>query len=150
MKPRRFYTVLMPETLSKLLFIYLQEEAQRFIQRQILKDFAGYADVAIENVAIDCSFKSKRLGTFTATLRGSRARQLSASIKSKGISALTLKSGPSVTLEVCDNECSQLVEEESNKPWISKAGGVLVAVVVTAVMLAGVALLIVILVYYRR
>ena len=142
----------MPETLSKLLFIYLQEEAQRFIQRQILKDFAGYADVVIEDVAINCPFKSKRLGTFTATLRGSRSRQLSALIKSRGISAFTLKSGQSITLEFCVNECSQVDEDSvaSTKPWISKAGGVVIAVTVTAVMLAGVALLIVILVYYRR
>ena len=145
----------MPETQSISLFILahilcLQEEARGFIQRQILKEF-GFVEVAIEDVAIDCPFKSERVGTFTATLGGKGARQLSALIKSRGISTVTLANGQSITLEVCTNECS---EEESkttaSKSWISKAGGVVIAVTVVAVMLAGLALLIVILVYYRR
>ena len=130
------------------LLICLQEEAQGFIQQQILKEF-GFVDVAIEDATVDCPFKSKRFGIFTATLRGNRARQLSTLIKSKGISGFTLKSGQSVTLEVCTNGCSQ-VESTARKPWISKAGGVVIAVTVIAVMLAGLALLIVILVCYRR
>ena len=132
------------------LLICLQEEAEGFIQRQIFKEF-GFVDVGIEDVAIDCPFKSKRIGTFTATLRGSRAMQLRALIKSQGISAFTLKRGQLVTLEVCTNECSQVEPATASKrPWISKAGGVVIAVTVIAVMVAGTALLIVILLRYRR
>ena len=127
----------------------IQEEAKGFIRRQILKDF-NFADVAIKEVAVDCPFKSKRIGTFRATLRGSRARQLGALIKSRGLSSFTLKNGQSVTVEDCKNECLQDKSSASVKPWISKAGGVVIAITVIAVMLAGLTLLIVILICYRR
>ena len=128
----------------------LQEEVRGFIRRQILKEF-GFADVTIGDVTIECPSKGKRFGTIRVTLRGSRARQLDVLIKSNGISPFTLNNGQIVTIEVCASECSlEDSDAPKNKPWITRTAGVVIAVTVIAVMLAGLALLIVILVYYRR
>ena len=71
---------------------------------------------------------------------------MAAVMKQSRIPYLTLNNGQTVTLKVCSNNCS--LEEEAGA--ISNTAGVIVAAMFILVVLAGLALLIVVLVKYRR
>ena len=109
------------------------------------------SEVALEGVVITCPLNSAKAGTFTVNLRGSGAGQLATLLRERATSVVTLSNGRTLTLTVCTNECSVEATEStvSTKP-ISNAAGVIIAVTFICVVLAGVVLLVVILIRYRR
>lgn len=123
-----------------------QEEVKSFIQRHLIGkyDFAG---VSIERATIECSSNSE-FGIFKASLQGRNAKQLIAQIQRSGASHLTLENGQTLTLQACTKEC--VLEDSVTPRSLSKIGGGIIAATFIFVVLAGLILLLVILVRYRR
>lgn len=130
--------------------ITLQERKQEFFQEQLLQQFS-FSNLRFESTTIDCSSTSEFQGIYKTTIKGNNVRQLESQIRTKGISPFSLRNGQTVTVKICANKCSlDNTETEQAKPWINKTSGIIITVTVIAVMLAGVILLMVILIRYRR
>lgn len=128
----------------------MQERNQGFFQEQLLGQFSftDATNLHFENPTIDCSSTSQFEGIYKTAIKGSSAGQLGVQIKARGIKPFTLSNGETVTVKICANECS--LDDATAKPWINKTSGIVIAVTVISVMLAGVVLLVVILIRYRR
>lgn len=124
-------------------FFLSQEQEKKLIQHK-LSNFAG---VTFYEAVVNCPSGSK-FGIFKASLSRRNAEQLTNQIKMKRLSPLTLENGVTVTLSVCTNECSPL-KAVAPKSLSDLSGGIIAAVFI-CVVLAGLILLMVILVRYRR
>lgn len=82
-------------------------------------------------------------------MSGRNAEQLATQISQRGTSTFTLKNGLTITLNVCTNECSSPKKQVATKSLSDLSGGIIAAVFI-CVVLAGLILLMVILVRYRR
>ena len=103
--------------------------------------------VTLERATFACPAADSSYGLFSVILRGDGSEQLAAEMRQRSIPDLTLNNGQTVTLKVCANDCS--LEGAASNP-ISNLAGVIVAAMFVIVVVAGLALLIVILVKYRR
>ena len=114
--------------------------------------FTDATNLHFENPTIECSSTSVFTGIFNTNIKGSSAGQLAAQVKARGITPFTLNNGQTVVVKICTDECT--LEDDSTegetKPWINKTSGIVIAVTVISVMLAGAALLVVILIRYKR
>jgi hypothetical protein len=115
--------------------------------------FTDTTNLRFDNPTIECSSTSEFDGIFKVNVKGSSAGQLAAQIKARGIRPFALNNGQTITVNICNDECSPddfTAAAAEAKPWINKTSGIVIAVTVVTVMLAGVVLLVVILIRYRR
>ena len=124
-----------------------QEMNQAIIRNHLSQQF-NLAGVSFERATVTCSSDSS-YGIFNFVLRGEEAQQVAAEMRQQRIPDLTLNNGQTVTLKVCANECSLEGASIASSP-ISLPAGVIVAAMFILVVVACLALLIVILMKYRR
>ena len=121
-----------------------EKQAQDFIKQHLFDEF-GFDDVVFEGAIVKCPSHSK-FGIFKASLRGRNADKVVSRLKQRGLSDLTLENGLILRLKICLNECSI---PDPNTPN-SMISGAIVAALFICVVVAGIILLMVILVRYRR